>query len=532
MTHRLLLSYLSLILLVLLCLEVPFGYVYASERMSRFSNTGRQGAVMLAEVLEENVEEDAASDVPRLAANFARRTDSHVVVVDRTGRVLTDSRDAAPTGADLSAEPDIARALRNRSTSGTRRDPVLDGEAFSATMPGSSGTTVRCVVRVTYPLAAVEQKIRDAWLVLAAVGVGVLAAGALIAFALARWITRPVRALERATTQLADGTLKDPPATDLGPPELRQLASSFTHTASRLQHLLRAQEAFASEASHQLKTPLTSLRLRLENFEPYLDPRAQGSLDEAVGEVERLGRMVHGLLALARLESSATTPEPTDLDTVVADRAAMWTAFAAEHLVDIAVSGPGIGHVWAIPGALEQIIDNLLSNALRISPPRIRHHPHENPGGRGSPRPGERRTACDRPGTRHERERTATRVRPLLARRGRPSRRHRTGAAHSPAAHPRRRRRHHPGRRARRRPGRRRPSRTRGPPPPTIRPPPVRRRPRPARCHATRVDGLKSPEPAGEGRGVCRECRGGEVVAGIPSSAYAVSAGAGPRGRW
>ncbi|MFE2183247.1 sensor histidine kinase [Streptomyces sp. NPDC059455] len=369
MTHRLLLSYLSLTLLVLLCLEVPFGYVYASEQMSRFANTGQQGAVMLAEVLEENVEEDAASDVPQLAARFARGTDSHVIVVDRTGKVLTDSRGTRSTGTDLSADPDIAGALRNRSTTGTRQDPVMDGEAFSATMPGSSGTTVRCVVRVTYPLATVNQKIHDAWLVLAAVGVGVLAAVALIALALARWITRPVRALERATTQLANGTLTDPPATDLGPPELRQLASSFTHTASRLQHLLRAQEAFASEASHQLKTPLTSLRLRLENFEPYLDPRAQGSLDEAVGEVERLGRMVQGLLALARLESSATTPEPTDLDTVVADRAAMWTAFAAEHLVDIAVLGPSIGQVWAIPGALEQIIDNLLSNALRISPP-------------------------------------------------------------------------------------------------------------------------------------------------------------------
>ncbi|WP_262697884.1 MULTISPECIES: sensor histidine kinase [Streptomyces] len=369
MTRRLLLSYLSLILLVLLCLEVPFGYVYARGETSRFGNSGQQGAVMLAEVLEEKVEEEAASDVPQVAAGFARRTGSHVIVVDSTGKVLTDSRNTVATGTDLSGEPDIATALGNRSTTGTRQDPVLGGQAFVATMPGSSGTTVRCVVRVTYPLGGLTEKIRDAWLVLAAVGVGVLAAVALIAFALARWITRPVRALERATTQLANGDIKDPPATNLGPPELRQLASSFTDTASRLQHLLRAQEAFASEASHQLKTPLTSLRLRLENFEPYLDPRAQGSLDEAVGEVERLGRMVQGLLALARLESSATTPEPTDLDTVVADRAAMWTAFAAEHLVDIAVTGPSVGQVWAVPGALEQIIDNLLSNALRISPP-------------------------------------------------------------------------------------------------------------------------------------------------------------------
>lgn len=192
---------------------------------------------------------------------------------------------------------------------------------------------------------------------------------ALLGFALARWITRPLRALECATRQLADGRLTDHPATDRGPPELRQLATSFTRTANRLQYLLRAQEAFASEASHQLKTPLTSLRLRLENFEPHLAPCAQHGLDEAIGEVGRLSRMVQGLLALTRLENSAITPEVTDLDAVVADRAAIWTAFAGEQRVDITVAESPAGPVWAVPGALEQIIDNLLSNALRASPP-------------------------------------------------------------------------------------------------------------------------------------------------------------------
>ncbi|MFF4575855.1 sensor histidine kinase [Streptomyces sp. NPDC001410] len=370
MTRRLLLSYLSLTLLVLLCLEVPFGYVYARGELSRFTGNGQQAAVMLAEVLEEKVERRrAVTDVPEVVAGFARRTGSHVLVVDSRGRLLADSRGAVATGTDLSAQPDIATALANRSRSGTRQDPALGEDVFLATVPGASGSTVRCVVRASFPLTAVTSKVHDAWLALAAVGLGVLAAVALIALALARWITRPVRALEHATTQLADGTLKDLPATDLGPPELRRLASSFVRTATRLQHLLKAQHAFASEASHQLKTPLTALRLRLENFEPYLDPRAQPSLDAAVGEVERLSRMVHGLLALARLENAATTPEATDLDAVIADRAAVWAAFAGEHYVDIVVTGPRVGRVWAIPDALEQIIDNLLSNALRVSPP-------------------------------------------------------------------------------------------------------------------------------------------------------------------
>ncbi|MFF0041699.1 sensor histidine kinase [Streptomyces mirabilis] len=370
MTRRLLLSYLSLILLVLLALEVPFGYVYARGELSRFTHSAEQGAAVLSEVCEDRIEHHLTADLPALARSYARATGSRVVVTNRKGVVLTDTRTTAATvGQDWSDQPDIAAALHSRPATGITAEPASGAEAFYATTPGTSGGTLRCAVRIVYPLTALNERVRDAWVALAGAGLGVLAAVAMIGFSLARWITRPIRALEHATAQLADGRLIDSPDTGLGPPELRRLATSFTRTATRLQHLLRAQEAFASEASHQLKTPLTALRLRLENFEPHLDPRARPSLDAAVGEVERLGRMVQGLLALARLENSATTPEAADLDSVVADRAAMWTAFAAEQSVDITVTGPEAGQVWAVPGGLEQIIDNLLSNALRVSPP-------------------------------------------------------------------------------------------------------------------------------------------------------------------
>jgi signal transduction histidine kinase len=369
MTRRLLLSYLSLMALVLLALEVPFGFVYARSELNRFSHTAELGAVTLASVCEEKLEHGLASDLPQLARSYARRTGSSVLVADRRGTVLTDTTTATTVGRNLSSEPDIAAALSDRPATGISHDLVPGGKVLFATVPGASSDTVPCVVRTLYSLGPLAHKVHATWMALALVGLGVLAMVALIGFALARWITRPLRALECATRQLADGRLTDHPATDRGPPELRQLATSFTRTANRLQHLLRAQEAFASEASHQLKTPLTSLRLRLENFEPHLAPCAQHSLDEAIGEVGRLSRMVQGLLALARLENSAITPEVIDLDAVVADRAAIWTAFAGEQRVDITVAGSPAGPVWAVPGALEQIIDNLLSNALRASPP-------------------------------------------------------------------------------------------------------------------------------------------------------------------
>ncbi|MGW7242955.1 sensor histidine kinase [Streptomyces sp. NPDC054804] len=368
MTRRILLSHLSLILLVLLALEVPFGVFYARSELSRFSRTAQQGAMTLAAVCEERMEHGLAADLPGLARAYGRRTGSRVLVADRKGVVLTDTAQAL-VGSDLSAEPDISGALRDNPVVGTRNDPSAQGDVLFVTVPGGSGAAVPCVVRTVYRLGPLQAKVHATWLALAVVGLGVLATVTLIGFVLARSITRPVRALEHATAQLAEGRLTDPPATDHGPPELRRLAASFTTTAARLQHVLRAQQAFASEVSHQLRTPLTALRLRLENFEPHLAPCAQDSLDTALAEMERLSRMVQGLLALARLENSATRPEAVDLDAVVAERAAVWTAFADEQHVGIVVSGATAVRVWAVPGALEQIIDNLLSNALRASPP-------------------------------------------------------------------------------------------------------------------------------------------------------------------
>ncbi|MEW1773705.1 HAMP domain-containing sensor histidine kinase [Streptomyces sp. NPDC086777] len=369
MTRRLLLSHLSLILLVLFALEVPFGVFYGRSELARFSRTAEQGAMTLAEVCEDKMEHGLTADLPDLALAYGRRTGGTVLVADHRGIVLTDTAAHAAVGKDLSAEPDISTALHGRPTVGTRGIPPADGEFLLVTVPGGSDPAVACVVRTAYALGPLKARVRTTWLVLAAVGLGVLAAASLIGFVLARSITRPVQALERATAQLAEGRITDPPATDHGPPELRRLAASFTRTATRLQHLLQAQQAFASDVSHQLKTPLTALRLRLENFEPHLAPCAQDSLDKTLGELERLSRMVQGLLALARLENTEIRAEAADLNAVVSDRADIWTAFAAEQQVDIIVSGGASAPVLAVPGALEQIIDNLLSNALRVSAP-------------------------------------------------------------------------------------------------------------------------------------------------------------------
>jgi signal transduction histidine kinase len=181
-------------------------------------------------------------------------------------------------------------------------------------------------------------------------------------------VTRPLRALDDAAERIAGGDLTAQVAADRGPPEVRTLAATFNRTAARLDQLVGAQQRFVADAAHQLRTPLTALRLRLENLEPHL-PADQGpTLDAALDEVQRLGRIVSGLLLLARHDAATPTSVPVDLGPVVADRLAAWADVAHDHDVDLASRLPD--HLWvtAPDGAVEQMLDNLLSNALAATP--------------------------------------------------------------------------------------------------------------------------------------------------------------------
>lgn len=252
--------------------------------------------------------------------------------------------------------------------SGVYHSTVLDTDLRYVAEPAASGPTIRGAVLLSVPSDSLDAAVHRMWATLTVAGLAVLGAVAALGLALARWTTRPVRALEQATDQLASGTLAAPAATNLGPPELRRLAATFNHTATRLQRLLHEQRSFAADASHQLRTPLTALRLRLENLEPDLTGAGQTNLDAALTEIDRLADMIEQLLALARVDTEDITPTPVDLDPVITDRAGTWTPLAGEKGVRITITGNPVGTVSAIPGAVEQILDNLISNALRVVP--------------------------------------------------------------------------------------------------------------------------------------------------------------------
>ncbi|MET0414769.1 MAG: HAMP domain-containing sensor histidine kinase [Actinoplanes sp.] len=362
MTRRLLLTYVSFALLILVSLEAPLGYVYhRNEEQHAFAQL-EHDAEVLAAFIDTALSKGETTQVDLLAHESAQRLGGHVDVVDHRGELLSSTHPERPAAA-----ADIRTVLSGDGRISSRSAEAGGARIMSVAVPIHPGVASLGAVRVSVPLGPVDSRIHRFWAILAAAGIAVLLAAALVAFWLARWISKPVRALEQATRHLADGTLSAAGTTS-GPPELRRLADTFYASANRIQALIATQRAFIGHASHQLKTPLAALRLRLENLEDDISAAGGRNLEAALTEADRLGQMVETLLAMARYEQSELPLETVDLPDAVAGRVFLWSPLAAEQDVRLNAGGPAGVAVRTVPGAVDQILDNLLANALRAAP--------------------------------------------------------------------------------------------------------------------------------------------------------------------
>ena len=364
MIRRLLFTYLGLALLVLAVLEIPLGIVNGRNESSDLRTKVERDASFLAAFAEDTLENNAN---PRAlgvaAADYSRRTGGRVVIVNRRGVAIIDTNPPASGPRTFATRGEIISALHGNVATGTRYSKTLHEKLLYVAVPASSGVKVTGAVRITYPTSSVDSRILRYRLMLLAIGGIVLVAAALVGLRFARWVSAPLARLETVSAEAGAGDLSTR-AEEEGPPEVRSLAAAFNHMIAELEQLVRSQEEFVADASHQLRTPLTALRLRLENLSEEVSKSAQADLGRALEEVERLSRLVDGLLALARADVSPV--ERVDLAKLVDERLEAWSALAAEQGVKLEANVTGTALVGA--DRLGQAFENLLSNALAVSP--------------------------------------------------------------------------------------------------------------------------------------------------------------------
>jgi signal transduction histidine kinase len=367
--RRLLVTVMVMVAMVLVGLGVPLALTDARAATQRQFEDRLADTVRFASLAQRPLVEN---DPSALLAEMRRYDEVYgitVVVVVRDGGTFASSRPWPSAG-----ETDRVQV----ALTGRRSEP------YPALMPWSSGPMllaepvlvdgeVRGAAITVSPTEALRHELLVEWLVLLAVGLVALGLAALAALPLVRWIMRPVQLLDSGLPRVAAAVLSGRPAEPVGdgrgPPELRRLIGSFDKMAATVSQALAAQRAFVADASHQLRNPLTALRLRLNNLDSHVEPAAAEEHQAAMEEADRLADVLDGLLALAKAERTPTEVETIELDRALADRLDAWGVLAEHERLRLRRTGdPGL-HALAPAGTVETVLDAVLDNAIKFSPP-------------------------------------------------------------------------------------------------------------------------------------------------------------------
>lgn len=373
---RLVLAAAYLVTAVVLALEIPLALNIQRRADSDFQSAvlGR-AAILAARVSGDVADARSRTGAPvparlRVAVAGAPASDERVVVTDDRGRVLADS-DGVARVRELYAtaqRPEFSVALFDARVDFRRRfSETVGSELLLVTVPVVSADRVVGAVRVSASRQAVEASVHGSWLRLALIGLAVIVAALALAWALARSLARPLERLRETAARLGSGDL-DARASTEGPKELSAVASSFNRMAEALAGNLRAQRDFVANASHQLRTPLTGLKLRLESIRAEGGPAGK-SAAKAEAELDRLEALVGDLLELARASTSSGTAVSVDLADLASSAVDRWSGPAAEGRHEIALGASEPAQVFADPGDLAHVVDNLIENALKYAPP-------------------------------------------------------------------------------------------------------------------------------------------------------------------
>ncbi len=253
------------------------------------------------------------------------------------------------------ADPAAMQALAGSPASST------DGSIVVATPITDQNETVVGALRLSEPLSGAQGRARQAWLVMGAAGVAALGIAALIGSRIARGLSKPVIELAASAAQLGSGGVIDHHQ-PVGIAEIDLLGAALVDGSQRVSESLARERRFSADVSHQLRTPLAGMRLKLEAAAA--DEHSRTLARAALGDLDRIDSTVVHLLAFARdAVPSTSTASLRDSATSAQKR---WNprADANGRSVSVKLRVEGNVAVRASCTAVDQVLDVLIDNAL------------------------------------------------------------------------------------------------------------------------------------------------------------------------
>ncbi len=369
MRLRLVLILLSLTSVFLLALAVPLASNLASTQQKHVFVDRVEDATRFAGIAQQ-----AGSGVDRqeLDGQLARYYDTYRItdgLIDHAGNpVITHGSRAAFD--DPTVHGAIAAALQGHQTPGSGIVWPWQDRPIVVAMPVRHGDEIVGVIVTVSPTGGIRSMILHSLLMFAGIIVLTFTASVASAMRLAAWALRPLRSLDAATSAIAGGRLGTRVGTLRGPGELRRFAESFNEMAQKVQQFSDRQASFAADASHQLRTPLASLMLRLENLGAELPPDHNPELVELYEEVERMHSIVEGLLQLATIDQTRLSIESVCLAELIDQRVRAAQprahALATKIALDTGPAGPlQVSTDCTLAGSA---FEAMLDNAIKFSP--------------------------------------------------------------------------------------------------------------------------------------------------------------------
>lgn len=367
MRTRVLAVLVALFATLLVALGVPLALSYAGSQARTVYIDRLADVARFAELLPltpTDVDEAAMLDELR---RYEDLYGIPVTVLGAEGSVSVASRPGA-LGEVPRAMPAVRAALAGRTSAPPDRIiPWERGSLVVAQPLVRNGDVVGAVVSVS-DLGAARGRVQRVWLVLAGLGATALAAGVVVAQAIARWVLRPVAVLDRAAHRITDGDLSVRIPAAGGPAELRRLADSFNAMAGSVQGSLEAQRAFVADASHQLRNPLSALLVRLQALTLSAAPQHQAAVERALDDGRHLAETLDRLLELARAEHVDSEATRVDVEALLEERLASWRVVADSREMSVRRTGDPVPSAWHDRAAVIGSVDAVLDNALKYGP--------------------------------------------------------------------------------------------------------------------------------------------------------------------
>lgn len=262
----------------------------------------------------------------------------------------------------VGGENNLAARIRIHAPDGTvyRAGPDFEGDVVRAAQITPSGATVRLEV----PAADVQWKVALVVALVVAAAMVAVGVSILVARRQARKLAAPLIYLAASAEQIGSGQVR-PHLRKSGVEEIDLVAAELTRTGDRLARRLAAERQFAADASHQLRTPLAALSMRLEEIQTITDD--DDVAEEAricLEQLERLTGVVDDLLRNSR-ESSGGTTEALPLADLFAQQAEEWLPTFAAAGRTLSLPDDTDITVLATPGALAQVLSTLVENSLK-----------------------------------------------------------------------------------------------------------------------------------------------------------------------